>query len=226
MKNMPIYLMAILAFVAMTAVPQRCVAQSPTFDDFSDPASGSHASTPGESRAGFPPGTIAGTIFGLNSGTDIASDRGLFGSAGSLSVSNGLLNFSLPLGFSEIDWDVDGFDFNSEPMTWNSLTNRSGQDIDLRIELFQAFNGTGSVVGLGAVGFTIANGETRDVTFSTLAGATDFLGFRIVNDTNATFIGSLEGINAVPEPSGLLLLSVPTGFLLLRRKRGGRGTRR
>ena len=181
------------------------------------------SSLPGESRAAFPPGTSGGSIVDLVLGTDVASDRGLFGPAADLVVSNGNLEFSVAPGFVEFDWNVNGFDFagsSVEAILWRGLTNESGQDVSLRFELFQTFDGTDSVFGTGPVDIVLLNGQTRDVQFDTvLAGETDFIGFRVVNQSNFTFNGTLDSVVAVPEPNsfGLIVFSMFV-FSVRRRK--------
>ena len=178
--------------------------QSFVLDDFSFPNAGRHSSTPGESRAAFPPGTSGGAIFGLDSGVQVAVDRGLFGPVDSLWVTDGKLDLTLS-SLVEIDWDFAGFNFDNRVVTWRDVSNTTNRDFTLLFEPFQTFSGTDSVFGRGGVTFTLAAGETRDFTFENLSGASDFTGFRILNQSGGTFTGSVESIVVVPEPASAMI---------------------
>ncbi|MEM9413356.1 MAG: dockerin type I domain-containing protein, partial [Planctomycetota bacterium] len=153
-------------------------------------------SAPGESRATFPPGTTGGTVSDLFSGTDVALDRGLFGSTSSLSIANEHLNFSVSqLSTAEFDWGVGGYDFLTngfQSLILRDLTNDSSEDVTLIFELFQTFDGTGSNVGTGPVSVELASGETRDVVLSVASGETDFIGVRLFNQSNDHFNGTIR----------------------------------
>jgi hypothetical protein len=186
-------------------------------DDFSWPGTADHSSLPGESRAAFPPGTSGGSIIPLGGGSDIAADRGLFGETGNLTAGAGVLALAIPTGFVEFDWEVGGYHFSPKDIVvLENLQNLGTQDISLRVQLFQTFDGTNNIVGSAVVDIVLAAGETRDVAFSTVAGATDFVGFRLVNQSSSTFEGRLEGVIAVPEPSAAVLLligGIVVGFM-------------
>ena len=191
-------------------------------DDFSSPGTATHMSAPGESRAVFPPGTTGGAIISLGGGSDIASDRGLFGSSNSLVAGTGTLDISIANGFVEFDWNVGGYDFHANGVStvvWRDLTNLGVEDIPLSMELFQTFDGTTNNVGTGVIDIVLAAGETRDVVFSTVGGATDFVGFRLGNESAiAAFAGRLGSISAVPEPSSAMATGLGA-FLFWRRRR-------
>lgn len=193
-------------------------------DDFSRPTAADHASVPGESRAAFPPGTSGGSIIALDGGSDIALDRGLFGATDSLVAGGNTLELSIQSGSVEFDWDVDGFDFaNSGVPTvlWRDLTNLGTEAISLRMELFQTFDGTDDNVGTGVIDVILSAGETRDIAFDTAGGETDFVGFRLLNQSASSFTGRLGSVTAVPEPS--CALAAIGGFVIItfRRKRPG-----
>jgi hypothetical protein len=170
-------------------------------DDFSEPFLGPHLSQPGESRAAFPPGTDGGSILALE---PVAVDRGLFGPTGSLTVADGKLAISSLVGLVEIDWDTNDFSFDANEVIWRGVSNNTGQEATFLVQPFQTFSGTDSVVGRGSTIFTLSAGETRDLRFDNLSGASDYTGFRIVNQTATPFSGTVESIGVVPRPNLLL----------------------
>ena len=188
--------------------------QSFVLDDFASPNGGQHASVPGESRAGFPPGFSGGAIFDLAPNGQVALDRGLYGANNSLVVSNGALQLAVG-GITEIDWNFDGFNFNDRTVVWRGVSNLSNQNATLLIEPFQSFSGTDSVFGRGGITFTLGAGETDDFEFGNLFGASNFTGFRVINQSGGTFNGSVQSIVVVPEPNCtalLVLLVLPVTF--------------
>ena len=95
------------------------------------------------------------------------------------------------------------------------MSNLSNQNATLLIEPFQSFSGTDSVFGRGGITFTLGAGETDDFEFGNLFGASDFTGFRIINQSGGTFNGSVQSIVVVPEPNCtalLVLLVLPVTF--------------
>lgn len=206
-------------FFFLSAMTSASFGQKLLIDDF---LGATQESLPGESRAAFPPGTDGGSIVDIVLGTDVATDRGLFGPEADLRVFDGNLEFQVAPGFVEFDWNVEGFDFvdnGLETIIWRGLTNESGGDVSLRLELFQTFDGTGTVVGTGAVDIVLLDGETRDVEFNAIGGETDFAGFRLVNQSNFTFDGTLESVIAVPEPNLVGLLSMAAFAISYRRRK-------
>ena len=182
-------------------------------DDFSWPGASTHISIVGESRAAFPPGTTGGSILSLSSGSDIATDRGLFAATNSLIAGAGQLEISLAaVDFAEIDWDVEGYNFQANLMPnvmMNELTNLGTESVDLTLELFQTSDGVNGNVGTGTVDIRLAAGASTDIAFLPVAVNTDFVGFRILNTSANPFTGRIGSITAVPEPSigfSLLLL--------------------
>lgn len=179
-------------------------------DDFSWPGTATHGSLVGESRAAFPPGTSGGSILPLTGGSDIAKDRGLFGATNSLLAGADHLAISLAaVDFAEIDWDVHGFNFHANDTPWvmmTGLSNLGSERVDLTLELFQTSDGVNGNVGTGEIDVSLAAGATTNITFSTVAWETDFVGFRIINNSSTSFTGRISSFSAVPEPSSVLPL--------------------
>lgn len=212
--------------VACSSSQAHAVLVKVLIDDFADPLTPSHTSANGTSRAVSPPLGVGGSVLGISGGTDVASDRGLYGrppldggpfDPGALRAGGGNIDMALGAGETAVmDWNVGGYDFVDDPViVLAGLSNVGLTTAMLTVALWQdgAMQGSTNVV--------LDPGEIRDVSLLAAAGPTDFLGLTITNNSDGVFFGAAEQVVANPEPATMALIGVGVlgGAIGYRRRR-------